>query len=178
MAQVIDMLHDADLLVTTGGASVGDHDLVQAGLQRRGFVRDFWQIAMRPGKPLMFGRVKGTPVIGMPGNPVSALVCALLFVRSAIWTLLGRSDIDPRFERIILGAPLPSNDKREDYIRAYIERGSDGKFVATALGAQDSSMLFMLARATGLIRRRPFAVQAEAGEHAEAIIFDHACSLF
>ena len=178
VARVVDSLMGTDLLVTTGGASVGDHDRVQAGLQKRGFVRDFWQIAMRPGKPLVFGQVNRIPVLGMPGNPVSALVCALLFLRPAIATMLGRTDIEPRFERIVLGAPLPANDKREDYIRARIETDAEGRLVGTSLGRQDSSMLLTLSRANGLIRRRPFAARAEIGESAEAIVFDQSCALF
>jgi len=92
--------------------------------------------------------------------------------------MLGRTDIEPRFERIVLGAPLPANDKREDYIRARIETDAEGRLVGTSLGRQDSSMLLTLSRANGLIRRRPFAARAKIGESAEAIVFDQSCALF
>src|SRR4029079_52308 len=88
-ARLPDATGDADLIVTQGGASVGDHDLVQSALTPHGFELDFWKIAMRPGKPLIFGRLKETPLLGLPGNPVSAMVCAVLFLKSAVATMLG-----------------------------------------------------------------------------------------
>ena len=113
----------ADLLVTTGGASVGEHDLVQSGLTARGMTLDFWKIAMRPGKPLIHGRIGTTPVLGLPGNPVSAFVCALLFLLPALRRLSGESATDPLPERAVLGAPLPANDRRADFLRAFLQPG-------------------------------------------------------
>ncbi len=168
----VDRAHDADLLVTTGGASVGDHDLVQASLRRRNFTTAFWQIAMRPGKPLMFGRLDDLPVLTMPGNPVSALVCALLFLRPAMRAMLGLAPATAAFERAVLDAAMPANDKREDYVRARLSFGDDGRLRARPFSTQDSSMLMTLARADGLVRRAPFAPPAEAGEEVEVIRFD------
>ena len=112
-----------DLLVTTGGASVGDHDLVQKALRASGFALGFWQVAMRPGKPLLFGDLHGTPVLGLPGNPVSAFVCAVLFLLPAIARLTGLpSDGLPRGQAR-LGVALPANDHREDYLRASLGAG-------------------------------------------------------
>lgn len=96
IAAVVDQARDSEILITTGGASVGDHDLVQSSLAQRGFVSSFWRIAMRPGKPLMFGQLVTLPVLTMPGNPVSALVCALLFLKPALRAMLGISPAVPK----------------------------------------------------------------------------------
>ncbi len=161
----------ADLLVTTGGASVGAHDLVQAGLKRQGFALDFWKIAMRPGKPLIFGQVDGLPVLGLPGNPVSAFVCAALFLGSAIAVLGGLPPQAPRLETARLGTAMPANDQREDYVRALLTDDGAG-WVATPLPVQDSGMLRALARAGALIRRAPHAPAAGAGEAVEILRFE------
>jgi molybdopterin molybdotransferase len=153
----------ADLLVTTGGASVGAHDLVQEGLGRRGLQVDFWKIAMRPGKPLMFGRMGATPVLGLPGNPVSALVCAVLFLHPALARLAGLPDGTLPTERAVLGAPLPTNDRRADHLRARLAPGADGLPVATAFTRQDSALLRLFAQADALILREPHAPAADAG---------------
>ncbi len=158
----------ADMLVTTGGASVGAYDLVQAGLARHGFALDFWKIAMRPGKPLIFGSVDGLPVLGLPGNPVSAFVCAALFLGSAIAALGGLPPEAPRLEMARLGAPMKVNDVREDYVRALLTHDGAG-WVATPLAVQDSGMLRALAKAGALIRRVPHAPLAEAGEAVEIL---------
>ena len=129
----------ADLLVTTGGASVGDHDLVQAGLSKRGFALDFWKIAMRPGKPMIHGRLGATPVLGLPGNPVSAFVCSLLFLLPAIRRLAGLPDAPLETETAILGAPMKQNDRRADHPRATISRDEAGRLVATPFEKQDSA---------------------------------------
>lgn len=163
---------DADILVTTGGASVGDHDLVQKSLAGLGFVSDFWRIAMRPGKPLMFGRLRGLPVLGMPGNPVSALVCALLFLRPALRAMQGLEPAVPAFECAALGGAMPANDMREDYVRARLEIGSDQQLLAHPFKAQDSSMLNTLAQADALIRRAAFAPPANFGDVVEIIRLD------
>lgn len=160
----------ADLLVTMGGASVGDHDLVRAVLGERGLAIDFWQIAMRPGKPLMFGTIGGIPMIGVPGNPVSSLVCALIFVVPAVRAMLGLSD-DPRAGRVParLGADLDANDRREDYLRATLVPCAGDLPIATPFATQDSSMLSTLARADALLVRASLAPPAKAGDRVEVI---------
>ncbi len=146
----------ADVIVTLGGASVGDHDLVQDVLAAEGMKLGFWRIAMRPGKPLMFGRLDGIRCIGLPGNPVASLVCSQLFLKPLLAGLGGRPfRQDMRAAR--LGAAMPANDRREDYVRAVVVTDDDDSPVATPFGIQDSSMLKMMADANGLIIREPFA---------------------
>ncbi|MCH7932285.1 MAG: molybdopterin molybdotransferase MoeA [Proteobacteria bacterium] len=159
----------ADLLVTSGGASVGERDLVQQVLGKVGFELDFWRIAMRPGKPLMFGRIGATPLLGVPGNPVSALVCGLLFLRPAIGVMLGVEDEQPAAETAVLGCDLGANDRRQDYLRARLERGPEGELVATPFSRQDSSMLSTLVAAGCLVVRPPQAPPAKAGDRVEII---------
>lgn len=163
-----DAARGADMLVTTGGASVGDHDLVHAGLQARGLRLDFWKIAMRPGKPLMFGGIIGMPMMGLPGNPVSAFVCALLFLRPAIERLSGLPGDAPMTETARLGAALGENDLREDYVRASLRRDGDG-WVVTPFAVQDSGMLKTLAAADALIKRPPHDPARIAGSAVEMI---------
>ncbi len=151
MADAAAAARGADLLVTTGGVSVGGHDHVQAGLAAQGMVLDFWKIAMRPGKPLMFGALGAMPVLGLPGNPVSAFVCALLFLKPALDVLSGLPAVGPVFEPAVLGAALPANDGREDYVRAFF----NGQGQVMPFPVQDSGMLKTLARAEALIRRMP-----------------------
>lgn len=153
----------ADILLTTGGASVGDHDLVQAALKAEGVGMAFWKIALRPGKPMMNGRLGSMRVLGLPGNPVSSYVCAFLFLVPLIRALSGRTQVDHVFERAVLGRELPANDKRQDYLRARLAPGSDGVPVATSVGAQDSSLVANLAAADALIVRPPHAAAAQAG---------------
>jgi molybdopterin molybdotransferase len=153
----------ADILVTLGGASVGEHDLIRQALESAGMVLDFWRIAMRPGKPLLFGRLGGMRVLGLPGNPVSSLVCALLFLAPLIGAFLGAPPCD-RTGPAVLGNGLPANDARQDYLRATLRRRSDAPPVATALPGQDSSMLSVLAAADCLIIRPPHAPPAAAGD--------------
>ncbi len=161
-----DAAKGADLLVTTGGASVGDHDLVQAGLEARGLKLDFWKIAMRPGKPLIFGSVDGLPLLGLPGNPVSAYVCALLFLKPAIMRLGGLQDNAPETEQARLQTAMKANDQRQDYVRASLSRDERG-WLATPLPLQDSAMLQALALADALILRVPFAPASQQGEIVE-----------
>ncbi|MEO8894534.1 MAG: gephyrin-like molybdotransferase Glp, partial [Rhizomicrobium sp.] len=138
-----------DLLVTLGGASVGDHDLVQSALGPQGFALDFWKIAMRPGKPLIFGRLGATPLLGLPGNPVSSMVCALLFLKPAIAAMLGRkADIPLKHARLI--GVLAANDGRQDYLRAAGE-WRDGELWVRPFPTQDSSMLKVFSQADALI---------------------------
>jgi molybdopterin molybdotransferase len=161
----------ADLLVTTGGASVGEHDLVKEALGAEGLELDFWQIAMRPGKPLMVGRLKTTTLIGLPGNPVSSLVCALLFLRPALERLLGLATASRPILTARLATPLPANDRRQDYLRARLGRGPDGELEATPFARQDSSMMSLLAQADCLVVRPPHAPAAPAGERVEIVAF-------
>ena len=161
----------ADLLVTTGGASVGDHDLVQSALGEIGLSLDFWKIAMRPGKPLMFGKLGTTPLLGLPGNPVSTMVCSLLFLAPMLATFLGRAETEPRRIAARLGTGLKENDRREDYLRAALTRAADGTVTATPFSAQDSSMMATLAKADGLIVRAPLAPALDAGAAVEVIPF-------
>ncbi len=156
---------DADVLVTTGGASVGDHDLVRPALAAAGTKLDFWRIALRPGKPMLAGRRGAMAVVGLPGNPVSAFVTALLFVRPLVMHLAGAADPFPRVSRILLGEDLPGNGERTDYLRAEIR---DGRAFASTI--QDSSMLRTLARSTCLIVREPHAPAAAAGDSAEVLM--------
>jgi len=152
-----------DVLVTTGGASVGDHDLVQTALKAEGVDMAFWKIALRPGKPMMHGRLGPMRVLGLPGNPVSSYVCAFLFLVPLIRALSGRTVVDHPLEQAVLGRDMPANDKRQDYLRARLDVGSDGLPVATSVGAQDSSLVANLAAANALIIRPPFAPAAPAG---------------
>ncbi|MBT6116531.1 MAG: molybdopterin molybdotransferase MoeA [Rhodospirillaceae bacterium] len=154
---------DADLLLTTGGASVGDHDLIQEALGEDGLDLDFWRIAMRPGKPLMFGRMASTALLGFPGNPVSSMVCALIFLGPAIDRMLGAPPADLT-DTARLGTDLRANDRRQDYLRAGLHRAEDGALVATPFPRQDSSMMATVARAECLILRPPLAPAAAAGD--------------
>ncbi len=159
----------ADMLITIGGASVGDHDLVRSVLGEEGLKIDFWKIAMRPGKPLMFGQIGETPMLGLPGNPVSAMVCAIVFLMPALHKLSGRTVNRRAMLTARLGRDLPENDRRQDYLRASIERSADGGLVATPFDRQDSSVLMSFAQADGLVVRRPFAPAAKAGENVPVL---------
>jgi molybdopterin molybdotransferase len=167
---------EADILVTLGGASVGDHDLVQSALHRQGMSLGFWRVALRPGKPLMHGRLGPMLLLGLPGNPVSSIVCGILFLVPAIRALLG----DPQAgedisEPALLGAPLPVNDARQDYLRAGLVRRPESWPVATAHARQDSSMLAILERSDALIVRAPHAPAAEAGVSCRIIALERFC---
>ena len=153
----------ADVLVTSGGASVGEHDLVQKALASEGLKLSFWKVAMRPGRPMMHGRLGVMHVLGLPGNPVSAYVCSVLFLVPLIRRLAGRSDCAPKIESAVLGCDLAENDERADYLRAGLAQRADGTLVATPFPVQDSSMLSPLAKADCLLIREPFAPPAKAG---------------
>jgi molybdopterin molybdotransferase len=157
----------ADILITTGGASVGDHDLVQRALREEGTAMAFWKIAMRPGKPMMHGRLGGMRVIGLPGNPVSSYVCAYLFLVPLIRALSGRKDIHHARETALLGRDLAANDQREDYLRARLEERADGTLTVVPVNHQDSSLLGNLAAARALVIRPPFAAAAPKGTPCE-----------
>ena len=153
----------ADILITTGGASVGDHDLVKQSLEAEGVAMAFWKIAMRPGKPMMHGRLGAMRVIGLPGNPVSSYVCGFLFLVPLIRALSGRTEIHHVSETALLGRDVAANDLREDYLRARLERRGDGVLIAIPVDHQDSSLLGNLAAARALVIRPPFAPKAAAG---------------
>ena len=157
----------ADILITTGGASVGDHDLVKPSLEAEGVAMAFWRIAMRPGKPMMHGRLGGMRVIGLPGNPVSSYVCAFLFLVPLIRALSGRAVIHHARETALLGRDVNANDQREDYLRARLDTRDDGALIATPVNHQDSSLLGNLAAAQALLIRAPFAPAATTGSPCE-----------
>jgi len=161
----------ADILVTTGGASVGDHDYVQEALTNSGVAIDFWKIAMRPGKPFMYGRRRGQHVLGLPGNPVSALVCARLFLKPLINALLGLPAGDDLVEAR-LGASMKENDSRQDYVRATLVEAADGSRIATPFAKQDSSMQRTFREAQALIVRPPFAKVAGPGDVVKILRLD------
>lgn len=155
-------LEKADVLVTLGGASVGDHDLVQSTLKAAGMELDFWRIAMRPGKPLMVGSLDGMHVLGLPGNPVASLVTSLLFLEPLLRKLAHLSESN----REVMGVtaePIKANDQRQDYVRASVRRDAAGNLVAKAFGKQDSSMMKIFSRSDGLIVRPPHAPELAAG---------------
>jgi len=160
---------DADILVTSGGASVGDHDLVRNALTTEGLELSFWKVALRPGRPLMHGRLGAMHVLGLPGNPVSAYVCGVLFLVPLIRRLAGRRDIEPLLEPALLGCDLGENDERADYLRATLAPGRDGLPVATPTPVQDSSMLRLLADADCLLIREPHAPAAKAGSRCTVL---------
>lgn len=159
----------ADVLITTGGASVGDHDLVKRSLEAEGVEMAFWRIAMRPGKPMMHGRLGAMRVIGLPGNPVSSYVCAFLFLVPLIRALSGRKVIHHRRASALLGRDLAANDQREDYLRARLEAREDGTLIATPVTQQNSSLLGNLAAARALLVRPPFAAAAVKGSECEIL---------
>ncbi len=153
----------ADILVTTGGASVGDHDLVKRALEAEGVEMAFWRIAMRPGKPMMHGRLGAMRVIGLPGNPVSSYVCAFLFLVPLIRALSGRATVHHHREQALLGRDVAANDQREDYLRARLDVQADGGLIATPVSQQDSSLLGNLAAGQALVIRAPLAKAAAKG---------------
>ena len=158
-----------DLLITLGGASVGDHDLVQGALKAQGFAMDFWRIAMRPGKPLMFAAKDRARVLGLPGNPVSTMVCSLLFVKPAMERMLGQPGDIVATQPARLAVDVKENDQREDYVRALLTRSADGSLTVEPHKVQDSSMLSVLAWANGLLIRPPHDPARKAGDVVQVI---------
>lgn len=153
----------ADVLVTTGGASVGDYDLVQQALKLEGMALSFWKVAVRPGRPMMHGRIATTRVLGLPGNPASSYVCAFLFLLPLIRRFSGRKDFVTPHESAWLGNDLPENDERADYLRAGLEIRPDGTLEASPSPVQDSALMVPLAEANCFIIREPYATAAKAG---------------
>jgi molybdopterin molybdotransferase len=159
----------AEILITMGGASLGDHDLVKRSLEAEGTALAFWRIAMGPGKPMMHGTLGAMRVIGLPGNPVSSYVCGFLFLVPLIRALAGRDSIHHVRESALLGRDLAANDAREDYLRARLEAREDGTPIAVPVNHQDSSLLGNLAAARALVIRPPFAPAAAEGSRCELL---------
>ena len=172
IADAASSVRHADLLVTTGGASVGDHDLVAPALAELGLALDFWKIAMRPGKPLMHGSLGSVRLLGLPGNPVSSYLCALLFLKPAIERLLGLPGAPPRPVRAVVTTALRENDRRADHLRCRLTEAVDGTLHAEPFGRQDSGMLRALAQSDGVILRAPHAPAVAAGSGVEVLRFD------
>ena len=162
---------DIDILLTIGGASVGDHDLIVPALTQEGFSIAFHRMAMRPGRPMLLGLADNLRVIGLPGNPVSAFVCAFLFLVPLLRKLQGRSDALPQTESALLGRAVDANDHRQDFLRAKFSRRGDGQLVATPFKLQDSSMQAVLHAADGLVVRAPHAPAAPEGTPCDVLRF-------
>ena len=162
LQQKLSLTSGADIVVTIGGASVGEHDLVESALTKSGFQLDFWKIAMRPGKPLMFAQRSHQRAIGLPGNPVSAIICAHIFLLPLIAKLSGRPSHETNAIEARLAAPLDRNGPRQHYMRAHLTRSADG-VAATPAESQDSSLLSILANSNCLIIRPPNARALETG---------------
>ena len=161
----------ADILLTTGGASVGDYDLVQQAFAKEGMELSFWKVAMRPGRPLLHGRLGAMHVLGLPGNPVSSYVCAFLFLIPLLRRMSGRTDVALPTESAVLGIALPENDERADFLRATLQTRPGG-LVATPFPVQDSSMMAPLAKANCLVIREPYAPAAKAGSRCTIVKFE------
>jgi molybdopterin molybdotransferase len=163
LAAVFALAEGADLIVTLGGASVGDFDLVQKTAIAHGLTLDFYKVAMRPGKPLMAGRLGAVPLIGLPGNPVSAMVCGLLFLRPAVDAMLGMPSGLPALQKARLAEDIGVNGPREHYMRATVSAGADG-WLCRPFERQDSSLLSVLAAANALMVRPPHDPARQAGD--------------
>ena len=163
---------DADILLTIGGASVGEHDLVQQALSSAGMELDFWKIAMRPGKPLMFGHLGKQCVLGLPGNPVSAIVCTRVFLFPVIEKMLGLDGSGTGLTSGLLAAPLEANGPRQHYMRATLEQDANTQVRVRPVRSQDSSLLSPLSQADCLIVRMPGAAAAAAGDEISYLTLD------
>ena len=164
--------HEADILVTTGGASVGDHDLVRPALEALGMKLDFWKLAMRPGKPMLFGRLGAQRVLGLPGNPVSTLITARVFLVPLIAALLGKSSSDVAPVSAVLMADLEANGPRQHYMRAVLHPSTGSLPSVTPLPNQDSSLLAPMAEANVLIVRAPHAAALAPGATVQVLPID------
>jgi molybdopterin molybdotransferase len=162
---------NVDVLITLGGASVGDHDLIAPALKAEGITMAFHRVALRPGRPLLLGLAGKLRVLGLPGNPVSSYVCACLFLVPLLRKLQGRRDFLPKSVPAVLGTDMAENDHRQDYLRARIEYGADGRLKATPHERQDSSMQALMVESDGLLIRPPHAPAAKAGEPCEILLF-------
>jgi molybdopterin molybdotransferase len=162
---------DVDIIMTIGGASVGDHDLIAPALTQEGFTLAFHRMAMRPGRPMLLGLADKLRVIGLPGNPVSSFVCSFLFLVPLLRKMQGRADPLPQVEPAILGRAVDANDHRQDFLRAKFSRGGDGRLIATPFKLQDSSMQAVLHAADGLVVRAPHAAAASEGAPCDVLRF-------
>lgn len=170
LAAALEAATGADLILTVGGASVGDRDLVRPVLADLGFSLGFERVAMRPGKPTSFGWLQGTPVLILPGNPVSAAVTTLRLAQPMIAALLGATDAEYAERFATLGTPLPANDEREDYIRARLTVSASGRMDVTPFARQDSALTALFAAADCLILRAPHAPPVGAGDIVPIIL--------
>ena len=166
--EILENALDSDLIITTGGVSVGKYDLIQKALSKFKNKIEFWKIAMRPGKPLLFSKINNTPLIGLPGNPVSSGVCSLIFVNIAIRKMLGDNSYFPLLENGILNGNMSKNDKRLDFVRAKSSY-NNGKLNVTPFNLQDSSMITNFSRADCLIVRDPFEKSISNGENVKVL---------
>ncbi len=169
LRQILEGAKGADLLVTMGGASVGDYDFVRKVLGDEGMDLGFYKVAMRPGKPMIFGRLGALPVLGLPGNPVSAGVTSVIFLKAAMEKMLGVQPQNGGAATALLGCGLEENDYRQDYLRARLSHDPDGNLIATPFGKQDSAMMARLAEADCLIIRPPEAPPAKKGERVDIV---------
>lgn len=157
-----------DLIVTTGGASVGKYDYIVKDIEDSSdMALNFWKIAMRPGKPLIFGKIGNTPLIGLPGNPVSVAICCFVFLRPVLGHLMGRDDLGYVTMSARCDVALPANDQRQDYLRANAHQDDDGKWHVTPFAKQDSAQLFHLSRANAVLIRPPFDAAIATGDAVE-----------
>jgi molybdopterin molybdotransferase len=178
LRNVFDGALGVDMLVTLGGASVGDYDLVQKVLNSKGMDLSFYRVAMRPGKPLIFGHLGEIPVLGLPGNPVSAGVTSVIFLKAAMSVMLGLDDKSSVTSTALLGCKLEANDFRQDYLRSSLTTNAKGNLVATPFERQDSSMMELFAKADCLVVRSPEAIAASEGDTVEIILLGSNKSLF
>jgi molybdopterin molybdotransferase len=165
---ILGLCEDADVIVTLGGASVGDHDLVRKVAEESGLETSFYKVAMRPGKPLMAGRYNATPMIGLPGNPVSALVCGHVFLRPALDAMLGLEKAPLMRETAILAEDMGPNGPRSHYMRAKLD-GSAKSLTVKAYERQDSSLLSVLSQADALLVRPTHDPARRAGDVVQII---------
>ena len=176
LAQALKADNDLDLIVTSGGASVGVHDHIAGDLDGANQSVDtahqtqihFWKIAMRPGKPVIFGKINNIPLLGLPGNPVSSAICAMIFLAPALAHMQGRHHQDMTFHAT-LASDLRDNDKRQEYLRATLAYDAAGRAIVTPANLQDSSMLSVLANADVLIMRPPFDPARHAGDQVTVL---------
>lgn len=172
LAHAIARAAGADILLTIGGASVGEHDLMRGALQAAGFAIGFHKVAMRPGKPLMHGRRDRQSALGVPGNPVSAVLCSAIFLRPMIAALLGEAAPPAAVERARLAVPLEAGGARQHYMRARLDYAEDGSVTVKPLPSQDSSLVRILAEANCLIVRAPNVAAASPGDVVEIMRLD------
>ena len=172
LATVSSSIDNIDLFITVGGASVGKYDLIQTELSKSGLQIDFWKVALRPGKPLMYGSYNNIPMLGLPGNPVSAFVCGILFLRPAIKKLLGSSQIFDNKIKAALGCELKENDERETYLRSKLNFEINGDLIVIPFNTQDSNQISTLSKSDCFAIRTPNAKKASKGDLINIIPFN------